>query len=156
LRRALLGIALAAALAVVLLLTRSSAPPPEPVRTTAPEAAAPEAPAVAPAPSAAPAAAEPVDAEAERRAEMRAQLEASIAEHLPDRKLSSDQLDAATDALLRLRAAHLELAALPRRPENAERLRELTEAIGQASLDFEYVVDLDPVEFTERASEDDE
>jgi hypothetical protein len=156
LRRALLGLALAAALGVALLLTRPSAPPPEPVRPPEPADAPPTAPPTAPAPSRATAPAAPADEEAERRTEIREELEASIAEHLPDLKLSSDQLDAASDALLRLRAAHLELAALPRTPENAERLRELTQAIGQASLDFEYVVGLDPAEFTERVSEEEE
>ena len=109
-----------------------------------------------PAPAAPAAPTEAAGPEAERRAAIRARLEASIAEHLPDRKLSSDQLDAATDALLRLRAARLELAALPRTPEHAERLRELTAAIGEASADFEYVVDLDPAEFTERVSREED
>jgi hypothetical protein len=156
LRQAVGGLALAVALGAALLVARSSAPPPEPVRPAVPRAAAPEAVPAAPAPPVPSEPAAPADAEAERRTEIREELEASIAEHLPDRKLSSDQLDAATDALLRLRAAHLELRALPRRRENAGRRRELSEAIGQASLDFEYVVGLDPAEFTERVSEEED
>jgi hypothetical protein len=36
------------------------------------------------------------------------------------------------------------LAATPRTPENAERLQEAREAVGAASADFEYLVDVDP------------
>ena len=97
---------------------------------------------------------EPTDPEQPLREEIRAWLEAAIAEKLPDLKLSSDQLDAATDALLRLRAARREMRALPRTPENAERLEELRETMGDASADFEYVVELDPVEFTELVEEE--
>jgi hypothetical protein len=87
-----------------------------------------------------------------RREAVRALLEQDLAEHFPDRKLSSDELEAATDALMRLRAARLELRALPLTPENAERIRALKEEMGQAALDFEYVVDVDPITFTEKAS----
>jgi len=106
-----------------------------------PAAATAPGPAVAPAP-----------APASRRDAVRALLEKSLAEHFPDRKLSSDELDAAADALMRLRAARLELRALPRTAENAERLRELEEEMGRAFEDFEYLVDVDPVTFTEKAS----
>ncbi len=104
-------------------------------------------PAAAPAPEVAPAPAPP-----SRRDAVRALLEKSLAEHFPDRKLSSDELDAAADALMRLRAARLELRALPRTADNAERLRELNEEMGRAFEDFEYLVDVDPVTFTEKAS----
>jgi hypothetical protein len=114
------------------------APPERPPRAAAAPVPAPE---VAPAP-----------APPSRREAVRALLEKSLAEHFPDRKLSSDELDAAADALLRLRAARLELRALPRTSENAERLRELSEEMGRAFEDFEYLVDVDPVTFTEKAS----
>jgi len=87
-----------------------------------------------------------------RRSAVRAQLEQSLAEHFPSHKLSSDQLETATDALLRVRAARLELNATPRQPEHAERIRALTAELRQAAEDFEYVVGVDPITFTERAS----
>jgi len=96
------------------------------------------------------------DPERALRTRIRARLEASLAERLPDLALSASELDAATDALLRLRRARLELRALGRTPENASRLRELRAEIGEASADFESVVELDPIEFTERVSEDEE
>jgi hypothetical protein len=132
------------------------APAPLPARPdewTPPSAPQPTAPAPAAAPQPVP---EPDSTEApappSRRDAVRALLEQSIAEHFPDRKLSSDEIDLATDALMRLRAARLELKALPRTAENAERIRELTAELGQASADFEYLVDVDPITFTERAS----
>jgi hypothetical protein len=85
--------------------------------------------------------------------ELRAALEADIARHLPDRKLSSDQLDAAADALVRLRDARRALAALPRTAENASLRRELHDAIAQASADFQYLVDLDPAAFVATVSD---
>jgi hypothetical protein len=112
-----------------------------------PERPPPAAAAPIPAPEASPGPAPP-----SRRDAVRALLETSLAEHFPDRKLSSDELDAAADALLRLRAARLGLRDLPRTPENAERLRELNEEMGRAFEDFEYLVDVDPVTFTEKAS----
>jgi hypothetical protein len=87
------------------------------------------------------------------RAEIRAQLEADLAEYFPELKLSSDEVDAAADALARLRAARLELDGLPRTRENAERIEELKLAIGEAYEDFEYVVEVDPAEFSERVDE---
>jgi hypothetical protein len=83
---------------------------------------------------------------------VRALLERDLADHFPERKLSSDQLDAATDALMRLRAARLELNALPRTAENAARLRELKEELARASADFQYEVGVDPITFTDEVS----
>jgi hypothetical protein len=151
----LLVVAIGALLGLVLTLRRSEPDPPPPaaeeraLATPQPRAPLPPAGAVLsqPEPEAAEAPAPP-----SRRDAVRSLLEKSLAEHFPDRKLSSDELDAATDALMRLRAARLELNALPRTPENAERLRELTAAMGEASADFEYVVEIDPITFTERAS----
>ena len=120
----------------------------EPARARPPPPALP-APGAAPPPE--PGSVE-VPAPPSRRDAVRALLEQSLAEHFPDRKLSSDEMDLATDALMRLRAARLELNALPRTAENAARIRELTTELGQASADFEYVVDVDPITFTERAS----
>jgi len=134
------------------------------LREPAPPAAEPQAQAPTPseepqAPLATPPAPAPETAEPpapvsppSRREAVRTLLEQDLAEHFPDRKLSSDELDAATDALMRLRAARLELRALPLTPENAERIRALKDEMGQASLDFEYVVDVDPITFTEKAS----
>ena len=129
----------------------SEEPPPPPEREAAPARTS-----EIPTPPQAAAGPEPESAEAPtagtRRDAVRTLLEADLAEHFPDRKLSSDELDAAADALMRLRAARLELKALPRTRENAERIRELTAELGQASADFEYLVDLDPIAFTEQAS----
>jgi hypothetical protein len=120
---------------------------PEPEPPPAPAAAAPRAEAPPePAPLGEPRAA-PADP---RREAVRARLARDLAAHFPDRKLSSDEIDAAADALMRLRAARLELNELPRTAENAERIRSLTREIGEAYEDFEYVVELDPAEFTER------
>ena len=130
---------------------------PDPIPARPGEQAPASAPSAAPAPAAPPhPVTEPDGAEAQappsRRDAVRALLEQSLAEHFPDRKLSSDEIDLATDALMRLRAARLELKALPRTAENAERIRELTAELGQASADFEYLLDVDPITFTERAS----
>jgi hypothetical protein len=159
-----------AALVVLLLVLRDARPgggpsPPaaEPpgAASAAPGAASepaePRAPGPArsrPAASGAPAA--PEDPERALRTTLRARLASSLAEHFPERALSASELDAATDALLRLRRARLELRALPRTPENAERLRALRAEIGEASADFETVVELDPIEFTERVGEEEE
>jgi hypothetical protein len=125
-------------------------PPPAPA-AAAPRAEAPPEPAPLGEPRAAPAdprrEAAPADP---RREAVRARLARDLAAHFPDRKLSSDEIDAAADALMRLRAARLELNELPRTAENAERIRSLTREIGEAYEDFEYVVELDPAEFTER------
>lgn len=148
-RKAIGGLALAVGLVVALVLARHEEPlerAPSPPPDEAP-AAAPDAPAAEP--PAAPAAGAPRD----ERAELAAVLAADLAEHLPDRKLSSDELDAAADALLRLREARRALAELPRTPENAERRRELSEEMGRASEDFEYVVDLDPAAFLRAVSD---
>src|SRR5699024_4437896 len=98
-RRLALGTLALAMLGALLWLARGRAPPrepaPAPERTAAVRESIPSAPPApatrVPAPSAA------VDPAAARRAELRARLESDLAEHLPDRKLSSDQLDAATD-----------------------------------------------------------
>jgi hypothetical protein len=142
-------------------LGREDAPPPAAVPAPLAAAPTPSAPLpvepVAPLPPVEPV--EPpasVDPETARRVAIRTWLEASITEQLPELKLSSDELDAATDALMRLRAARRELTALPRTPETGERIRELTHAIGAAYADFEYVVELDPADFTELLEEDDE
>jgi hypothetical protein len=124
---------------------------PEPSRPAARAAGLPPAPAASEA-GAARLAPRDAPASASARDEIRAALEASLAESLPDRKLSSDQLDAATDALLRLSEAQRSLRILPRTRQNAERLAELREAIGQASADFEYVIDLDPARFLQAVS----
>lgn len=147
-------LAAAAVISLVAGVVRGLREPPPPV-PEAPAAGPPAGPALppaaatarVPAPELAPAPAPP-----SRREAVRALLEKSLAEHFPDRKLSSDELDAAADALLRLRAARLELRALPRTAENAERLRELNEEMGRAFEDFEYLVDVDPATFTEKAS----
>lgn len=77
-----------------------------------------------------------------------AALSAAVERHLPDRKLSSDELDAASDALWRLRQARLELLALGDDPARAERRRELVEAIGEATSDFSYHLEMTPSELT--------
>ena len=150
-----MAVALAVALGAAWLARREEAsrpraPSPAPLASPArpPESPLPRPEGAAPQPAAS-IPGEPTDPAPPLAEELRAWLEAAIAEKLPDRKLSSDQLDAATDALLRLRAARREMRALPRTPENARRREELREALGEASADFEYVVELDPAEFTE-------
>jgi hypothetical protein len=89
----------------------------------------------------------------DERAELAAALAAELAERLPDRKLSSEELDAAAGALLRLRDARRALRELPRTPENAVRRRELGEEMARATEDFEYVMDLDPAAFLRAVSD---
>jgi hypothetical protein len=127
---------------------REEPPAPEPMHA-ATEPSTPPPPTAPPptAPSASPEAAAPSDP---RREAIRAKLAADLDTHFPELKLSSDEVDAAADALMRLRAARLELDALPRTPDNGERVHELVREIGRAYEDFEYVIELDPAEFTER------
>jgi len=82
---------------------------------------------------------------------VRAALADALARHQPSLKLSSEELDAAASALWRLREARLELRALreaPDSPTASERRRALREAIGRASEDFRYHVEMSPAEFT--------
>jgi hypothetical protein len=80
---------------------------------------------------------------------IRALLQGAFEFHLPRHKLSSDDYEQLTDAVVRIRAARREMAELTVSVENAERLRELRETLVDALSDFEYVADLSPAEFTE-------
>lgn len=75
-------------------------------------------------------------------------LRGAIEEYFPRRKLSSDQLERLTDAVTSLRDSRAELRGLPFTSEAAERRRELVEAIGAATSDFEYILEMSPAEFT--------
>jgi hypothetical protein len=81
---------------------------------------------------------------------VRAALAGVIDERLPDRKLSSDELDRLAEAAFRLREAQQALRALPPTPEHAEERRALLEQITRAGEDFAYVLDMTPGEFTAR------
>lgn len=126
--------------------TASDAPPVH-------ETPVPEAPLAPPPPAAAPTPGDAAAPAADERAEIAAALAADLAEHLPDRKLSSEEIDAAAGALLRLRDARRALRELPHTPENATRRRELGEEMARAAEDFEYQVDLDPADFLRAVSD---
>jgi hypothetical protein len=79
---------------------------------------------------------------------VRAAIEATIAERFTDYRLSSDELERATDALVELREAQEALRALPMGPETAEERRILVERIGEATSSFNEVLDMDPSDFT--------
>jgi hypothetical protein len=74
----------------------------------------------------------------------------AIEAHLPSYKLSSDQYDTLTDALVRMRELRRELRETPRDPEHAERIAELRSALMTADEDFTYILGMSAAEFTER------
>lgn len=77
-------------------------------------------------------------------------LRAALDAHLPEIRLSSEEIAEAADALARLRRARQELGELEPGAENAERRRALTEQLGRAVDDFRYVLEMSPAEFTAR------
>lgn len=80
---------------------------------------------------------------------VRGMLDDAIAEHLPSYKLSPDDLDRLTSAVVELRSAQEELRALPWEPEHAERRKLLLARVARASETFEHVLDMDLGEFSE-------
>ncbi len=82
------------------------------------------------------------------RAFMRSAFESAVAEHFPDRRLSSDEVERVTDSLMDLREAKEALRTLPIDAEHAEQRRRLVERIGEASDAFRDVMDITPSEFT--------
>lgn len=77
-------------------------------------------------------------------------LRGAIETYLPDRKLSTDQYARLADAVETLRGAREELRELDYTAENAERRRELVDALGHAVADFEYILEMSPGEFSDR------
>jgi len=167
-RRALALTGVAGAAVLLLWLARPAAPPapravapgvgetePRAAPVEAPVAASP--PAFAPPPVTADEYEEPAPAPATpwvtekgepTRALVRGALAAAIERHDPSLKLSSAELDAATDALWTLREARLELARLGDDPAHARRRRVLVEKIGRATADFSYHVEMSPGELS--------
>ncbi len=83
-----------------------------------------------------------------RREQVRAAVEATLKERFEGYRLSSDEVDRVTDALILLRGSQVRLRALPVGPETAEERRGLVVAIGEATSTFNEVLDMDPAEFT--------
>ena len=77
---------------------------------------------------------------------------ATIANSFPDYRLSSDEVDRATDALVTLRSTQEALRALPFDPAHSEERRVLVETIGNATSEFSAVLGMDPAEFTAQAA----
>lgn len=92
------------------------------------------------------------ESEAPDRARVQDALEFTLAEHFVDHRLSSDEIERATDSLVSLRAAQEALRTLPFGPETADERRALVEQIGEATSVFEDVLDMDPAEFTAEAA----
>ena len=92
------------------------------------------------------------ESETPDRSRIRQALTWSLTEHFVDYRLSSDEIDRATDALLSLREAQEALRALPFGPETADERRALVERIAEASSAFEDVLDVDPAAFTAEAA----
>jgi hypothetical protein len=82
------------------------------------------------------------------RALLRSALEATIAARLPDREISPEEIEQATDAAWRLRQAQLAMRALAETPESAEERRRLRDEIASANADFAYAMGMTPGEFT--------
>ena len=78
-------------------------------------------------------------------------LRGAVESYLPDRKLSSDQYARLADAVETLRGSQEELRELDYTAENAARRRELVDAVGNAGAGCEYILEMSPGEFTERA-----
>jgi hypothetical protein len=85
------------------------------------------------------------------RERVRAAIESVVADRFTSYRLSSDEVDRATDALVLLRKTQEALRILPMGPETAETRRILVEQIGQAASDFNAVLDMDPADFTAEA-----
>lgn len=82
---------------------------------------------------------------------VRASIETAIAERFTDYRLSSDEIERATDALVTLRETQVALRTLPMGPETATERRILVERIGEATSSFSEVLDMDPADFTAEA-----
>lgn len=93
-------------------------------------------PAPKPGPQAPVAASEPPITELEREDLIRDALEAALTEGL-GRDPSPAELDAMTDALMRMREAQAELRALEGRPSEGGARKRHTDAVAQALADFE-------------------
>lgn len=85
------------------------------------------------------------------RERVRGAIETAVAAHFPSHRLSSDEVERATDALVTLRETQEALRALPMGPETAEQRRIFVERIGEATSEFNAVLDVDPAEFTSAA-----
>lgn len=83
---------------------------------------------------------------------IRARLEQALETSFPDRKLSSDELERAASALVRLRETRMALDALAFDPSTSNERRRLVEELGRAAADFSDVLEMDPAEFTARVA----
>ena len=136
---------------------RAARQPPGPAEPAATATAAPTAPAAALDPlleELAPQTPQPdwIDADGQpTRSLVHASLERALREHHPRYKLSEDDVERATDAVLRLREARLALAELPQTPEVSDERRALVEEVAAAGAAFAEAVDMGLDEFTEGA-----
>ncbi|MFQ5457172.1 MAG: hypothetical protein ACE5FC_01775 [Myxococcota bacterium] len=78
----------------------------------------------------------------------------AFADKLPDRRLSAADFDRLADAVLRMRAARKEMAALPMTPQHAAELSRLREELTEAVTEFQEVSGLGPGEFTAQIEDD--
>ena len=85
---------------------------------------------------------------------LRQAFEQALSETFVDERLSSDEIEKASSALLRIREARIAMRALPMEPENARERRRLIEVMNEATRDFGDVMDMDPAAFTEAAQAD--
>ena len=92
------------------------------------------------------------ESETPNRERVKRAFVAAIEESFPDYRLSSDEVDRATDALVTLRTTQEALRALPFDPEHSEERRVLVETIGNATSEFGAVLGMDPADFTARAA----
>ena len=82
-------------------------------------------------------------------ATIRGFLAQALEEHFSRHKLTGEELDRLAGSVLALREARRQLAALERRPENAEELARAREEVARAAAHFEEILDMSPAEFTE-------
>jgi hypothetical protein len=85
---------------------------------------------------------------------VRSTLADAIEAHLPSFKLSGTELDELADATLRMRSAQQSLRTLPESREHATQRAEARRLLEQAIVDFTYVAEMSPAEFTRQVQPD--
>lgn len=81
---------------------------------------------------------------------VRKTLATAVEAHLPDLALSDNELDDLAQATLRLRRAQAALRTIPKTREHADQRALERRRLEEAIVDFTYLVEMSPAEFTRR------